>query len=192
MRVSVLDYGAGNVRSLVNALNMLGCEVDYVTTAEEIDAAPALIFPGVGAFGSCMEVLEELYTSSENAALRKRLIDLQVANRITAALQNESESEAFAKAAMGLLQGLTRSCDAEELGLDADSLKILNDVVNKHRANPFVATEGEALMNSLSAALGQEGAEMIGRRFDMAVAAMEGAGGKCVELSKTTQEPVEA
>ena len=124
----------------------------------------------------CMEVLEELYTSSENAALRKRLIDLQVANRITAALQGESESEAFAKAAMGLLQGLTRSCDAEELGLDADSLKILNDVVNKHRANPFVATEGEALMNSLSAALGQEGAEMIGSRFDMAIAAMESAG----------------
>ena len=124
----------------------------------------------------CMEVLEELYATSESDALRKKLIDLQVASRITAALQGESESEAFAKAAMGLLQGLTKSVDAEELGLDADSLKILAEVVNKHRGNPLVAAEGEALMNSLSAALGQEGADMIGQRFEMAISAVESAG----------------
>ncbi|KAL1511093.1 hypothetical protein AB1Y20_005915 [Prymnesium parvum] len=58
MRVSVLDYGAGNVRSLHNALVALGCEVEYLSTAEQITAASALIFPGVGAFGRCMEVLE--------------------------------------------------------------------------------------------------------------------------------------
>ena len=58
MKISVLDYGAGNVRSLHNALVALGCEVHYITTAEQIAEAPALIFPGVGAFGRCMEVLE--------------------------------------------------------------------------------------------------------------------------------------
>ena len=35
----------------------------------------------------CMEVLEELYAGSESDALRKKLIDLQVAQRITAALK---------------------------------------------------------------------------------------------------------
>ena len=59
MRVSVLDYGAGNVRSLLNALHAIGCEVDMIETAEQIAAARVLIFPGVGAFGCCIEVLEK-------------------------------------------------------------------------------------------------------------------------------------
>ena len=58
-RISLLDYGAGNVRSIRNALNALGCEVVDVTTPEEIESAGALLFPGVGSFGSCMAVLNE-------------------------------------------------------------------------------------------------------------------------------------
>lgn len=77
MRVSVLDYGAGNVRSLVNALQELGCDVDFVSTAEQIAEAKALIFPGVGAFGRCMEVLDSrgftealrLYVQSDRSYL---------------------------------------------------------------------------------------------------------------------------
>ena len=57
MKVSVLDYGAGNVRSLLNALNAVGCEVEMIETAEQITSARVLIFPGVGACGKCMEVL---------------------------------------------------------------------------------------------------------------------------------------
>ena len=59
MRVSVLDYGAGNVRSLLNALAAVGCEVEMIETAEQIAAAKVLIFPGVGSFGKCMQVLKE-------------------------------------------------------------------------------------------------------------------------------------
>ena len=58
MRVSLLDYGAGNVCSLRNALRKLGFEVDDVTTPEHIAAAGVLLFPGVGSFGNCMAVLE--------------------------------------------------------------------------------------------------------------------------------------
>lgn len=58
MRVSVLDYGAGNVRSLHNALLALGCEVEAVASPDQIAQASALIFPGVGAFGECMQVLD--------------------------------------------------------------------------------------------------------------------------------------
>jgi imidazole glycerol-phosphate synthase len=59
MRVSVVDYGAGNVASLLNALAAIGCEVDIINTADEITNARVLIFPGVGSFGACMEVLEQ-------------------------------------------------------------------------------------------------------------------------------------
>jgi glutamine amidotransferase/cyclase len=56
--ITLLDYGAGNVRSVINAVEKLGQSVKIVQTATDIDTAERLIFPGVGAFGSMMEILE--------------------------------------------------------------------------------------------------------------------------------------
>ena len=57
--ITLLDYGAGNVRSVINALEHLGQRVHVVQTPEDILQADTLIFPGVGAFGSMMGILEE-------------------------------------------------------------------------------------------------------------------------------------
>ncbi|MGQ9795662.1 imidazole glycerol phosphate synthase subunit HisF [Desulfosoma sp.] len=57
--VTLLDYGAGNVRSVVNAIKNLGYAVRLVERPEDILAAEKLIFPGVGAFGSMMRVLHQ-------------------------------------------------------------------------------------------------------------------------------------
>lgn len=57
--VTVLDYGAGNVRSLVNAVKFVGWDVKFVKSSSDIDDAEILIFPGVGAFGSAMTYLHE-------------------------------------------------------------------------------------------------------------------------------------
>uniref|UniRef100_A0A0G4GMX5 Imidazole glycerol phosphate synthase hisHF n=1 Tax=Chromera velia CCMP2878 TaxID=1169474 RepID=A0A0G4GMX5_9ALVE len=56
--VFVLDYGAGNVRSVYNALRLAGCEFKVVASAEDIHCASRLIFPGVGAFGQAMNALK--------------------------------------------------------------------------------------------------------------------------------------
>ncbi len=58
--ISLLDYGAGNVRSLRNAVTRLGYEVKDVRTQEDIRGAARLLFPGVGAFGAAMGRLREL------------------------------------------------------------------------------------------------------------------------------------
>eukprot|EP01062_Namystynia_karyoxenos_P038605 TRINITY_DN2803_c0_g1_i1.p1 TRINITY_DN2803_c0_g1~~TRINITY_DN2803_c0_g1_i1.p1 ORF type:complete len:549 (+),score=161.14 TRINITY_DN2803_c0_g1_i1:147-1793(+) len=58
--VTLVDYGAGNVRSVVNAVRALGWEVHSARTAADIEAADKLIFPGVGAFGACMERMQQL------------------------------------------------------------------------------------------------------------------------------------
>jgi glutamine amidotransferase/cyclase len=58
--ISLLDYGAGNVRSLRNAVARLGFEVRDVRTPEDILGAERLLFPGVGAFGAAMGRLEAL------------------------------------------------------------------------------------------------------------------------------------
>jgi glutamine amidotransferase/cyclase len=57
--IAFLDYGAGNVRSVINAIESLGEEVRVVQTAEDILSAERLVFPGVGAFGSMMNILNE-------------------------------------------------------------------------------------------------------------------------------------
>jgi glutamine amidotransferase/cyclase len=55
--VWLLDYGAGNVRSVRNAIRHLGYTVRDVASPADLAAAPRLVFPGVGAFGTAMEVL---------------------------------------------------------------------------------------------------------------------------------------
>jgi glutamine amidotransferase/cyclase len=59
MDVFLLDYGAGNVRSVRNAIRSLGYRVRDVQTPGDILTADKLIFPGVGSFGLVMNRLAE-------------------------------------------------------------------------------------------------------------------------------------
>ena len=56
--IGVIDYGMGNLGSVVNALRYLEQDVRLIERREEADRCDALILPGVGAFGVCMEHLE--------------------------------------------------------------------------------------------------------------------------------------
>ncbi|PRW58480.1 imidazole glycerol phosphate synthase chloroplastic [Chlorella sorokiniana] len=57
--VTLLDYGAGNVRSVRNAIRKLGYSIKEVESAADIAAADKLVFPGVGAFGQAMHILQQ-------------------------------------------------------------------------------------------------------------------------------------
>jgi len=59
LKVSLLDYGAGNVRSVRNAIIANGYEIEDITEPSQIDDAKVIIFPGVGSYRSAMTVLEE-------------------------------------------------------------------------------------------------------------------------------------
>lgn len=58
--ITLLDYGAGNVRSVRNAIRKLGYSVRDVACPEDIEQAEKLIFPGVGSFGSAMQRLQDM------------------------------------------------------------------------------------------------------------------------------------
>ena len=58
-KVSLLDYGAGNVRSVRNAITANGYEIEDITEPSQIAQAKVIIFPGVGSYGSAMKVLKE-------------------------------------------------------------------------------------------------------------------------------------
>lgn len=58
MSVTVIDYGAGNVRSVCNAIRELGFAVEMATTPAQIASAAVVVFPGVGSFGRAMAKLD--------------------------------------------------------------------------------------------------------------------------------------
>lgn len=58
-RVVVLDYGAGNLRSVARAVEHVGFQPDVASDARALDDADAVVMPGVGAAADTMRHLEE-------------------------------------------------------------------------------------------------------------------------------------
>jgi glutamine amidotransferase len=56
----VIDYNVGNVKSVCNAFRYLGCEVELSCDRKKIEAATALVLPGVAAFGFAVNALGKL------------------------------------------------------------------------------------------------------------------------------------
>ena len=60
MKLGMIDYGRGNLRSVINACKVLGHDPTLITKPEELETFTHLIFPGQGAFGDCMDSLHRL------------------------------------------------------------------------------------------------------------------------------------
>jgi len=59
-RIAVIDYGAGNLYSVTNALDLFGSEYRLAKRPEDLAEASAILLPGVGHFGQMMEALRGL------------------------------------------------------------------------------------------------------------------------------------
>lgn len=59
MNIAIVDYQAGNVRSVAFALERLGVQAHITANADELRAADKVIFPGVGEAGSTMRHLQD-------------------------------------------------------------------------------------------------------------------------------------
>ncbi|RPJ57110.1 MAG: imidazole glycerol phosphate synthase subunit HisH, partial [Dehalococcoidia bacterium] len=58
--IAIVDYGMGNLRSVTNAFRRLGGDVAITRDRHAIQDARAVVLPGVGAFGKCVENLKRL------------------------------------------------------------------------------------------------------------------------------------
>lgn len=60
-RIALIDYGAGNLRSVANALKAAGADNVLITSkADDLTQADRIVLPGVGAFAHCMGALSAL------------------------------------------------------------------------------------------------------------------------------------
>lgn len=57
VRIAVLDYGIGNLRSAEKALQHVGADAFLTDSSDDVRRADAVVLPGVGAFGACMDAL---------------------------------------------------------------------------------------------------------------------------------------
>lgn len=61
-RVALIDYGAGNLHSVANALRTAGaCDVAVTSDPDVVAKADRVVLPGVGAFGACAGALRKLH-----------------------------------------------------------------------------------------------------------------------------------
>lgn len=57
--ITVIDYGMGNLKSVVKAFEFIGADVEVASTAREAEKAETIVVPGVGAFDDCMKTLNK-------------------------------------------------------------------------------------------------------------------------------------
>lgn len=73
-RVTVIDYGMGNIWSVTSALRYLKCEVVVSSDPFAIQKAESLILPGVGSFRKAMKALRDMNLEApiiESALVKK-------------------------------------------------------------------------------------------------------------------------
>ena len=141
MKVALIDYNAGNVQSVIFALNRLGVHHVLTDNIDEIRSADKVIFPGVGEAASTMSHLKQ--KGLDKLILNKQKIneDLEnnwavVAEAIQTILRRENYPEPYEA-----LKQLTRKnsvLNKSDLHEFIDSLKIPGTVKKELKAiTPF-------------------------------------------------------
>ena len=108
-KISVIDYGVGNLFSMGNALRKTGAQVEVVKTREEILGADGVVLPGVGNFGAAALKLNPLANVVREAAGNGTPI---LGSCLGLQLMFERSEEAEGEA-LGLLKGWIREFSGE-------------------------------------------------------------------------------
>ncbi len=112
--IALLDYGAGNVRSVQKALTAAGGDVHLAPSPELVMQADAVVLPGVGAFDDCINAMrqQELFeTAREFVSTGKPFLGICVGYQ---ALFENSEEFNSSAAGLGIFEGsVVRFPDAE-------------------------------------------------------------------------------
>lgn len=136
--IVIVDYGAGNLTSVARAVSYLGYDSMVTDDPEKIIAAERVIFPGVGAAGSAMEVMRKkgidraLTTTFEEKVPMlgicvgcQIIMDRSEENDATCLGLISGEAEAFPhNMILGQRVGVTKSGDHGEICVDQESDRI--------------------------------------------------------------------
>jgi glutamine amidotransferase len=101
--IAIVDYGAGNLSSVKKALDWLGQDSVITTNSERVATASKLVLPGVGHFGSTMNLSQRGLRQAIADAIARRVPFLGICVGMQWMLQGSEESPQTA--GIGILQG---------------------------------------------------------------------------------------
>ena len=113
--ITILDYGAGNLRSVQRACHALGEASVVVQDADGLRSAERIIFPGIGAAPAAMENLSRIDVAEAlTESVHKGIPTLGICIGAQVALARSEEGDT---PCLGLIPGVTRLFDLKDAGL---------------------------------------------------------------------------
>ena len=112
--IGIVDYGAGNIQSVMNALSFCGAKFCLARSSEELLSCDKALLPGVGAFG---EAMERLRASGMDAAIKEFVASGRYFLGICLGMQLlfEQSEEFGARSGLGILPGRVVKFDKTKL-----------------------------------------------------------------------------
>ena len=138
LMITLLDYGAGNVRSVINAIKSIGENVKIVADADDILSAEKLVFPGVGNFRSMMRILyQKQYVDPLKDYLKSGRPFLGICLGLQALF--EKSEEAPNTSGLGFFSGQVKKFDINlsvpHIGWNGVNIKKSNQIFNGLRGD---------------------------------------------------------
>lgn len=112
MKLAIIKYNAGNIQSVINALERLGVRADVTDNMDEIRSADKVIFPGVGEASSAMRSLQENGLDKLIPQLTQPVLGICVGMQLLCDYSEENDTPC-----LGIVPVLVRKFPAGEIKL---------------------------------------------------------------------------
>lgn len=93
MKLAIIKYNAGNIQSVMVALERLGVNAEVTDNAEEIKAADKVIFPGVGEASSAMNSLRQNNLANVIRELKQPVLGICVGMQLLCEQSEENNTD---------------------------------------------------------------------------------------------------
>ena len=93
MKLVIIDYGAGNIKSIQFAFKRLGVDAILSNNIEEIKTADKVIFPGVGEASSAMKMLQESGLDAVIPTLKQPVLGICLGMQLMCTCSEEGNTE---------------------------------------------------------------------------------------------------
>ena len=131
MKLVIIDYGAGNIKSIEFAFERLGVHAVLSSNPQEIKEADKVIFPGVGAAGAAMKKLKDSGLDQLIPQLKQPVLGICLGMQLMCKHSQENDTQG-----LGIF-------DVDVLKFDAQQVKVPQIGWNK------ITDVSTALMNSI-------------------------------------------
>jgi glutamine amidotransferase len=142
MKVGVIDYGVGNLRSVGRALEAVGASPIRVSKPEEGVNLDRLVLPGVGSFGDCAQILREdgwFDMLRDHVFREKPLLGICLGMQLLATSSTEGATSASTVEGLGIIPG--RVVELSQVGC---SLRLphvgWNEILVTHSESPLLVS----------------------------------------------------